>query len=109
MKKIIPIAFSLAAHFALADTAPAPIQEKMDNQRMQQNQSFETPEHKVAQAQPKVQNSNQTISISSQELIQQPELLNSAMLTALVTGNTENVLFYCRYTKNSLHLNKIVK
>lgn len=93
MKKIIPIAFSLAAHFALADTAPAPIQEKMDNQRMQQNQSFETPEHKVAQAQPKVQNSNQTISISSQELIQQPELLNSAMLTALVTGNTENVLF----------------
>ncbi|MFA9489412.1 MULTISPECIES: surface lipoprotein assembly modifier [unclassified Mannheimia] len=93
MKKSLFISLMLTSPLAFADVTPTQIQEKMDNQRMQQNQSFEKPEHKVAQVQPKVQHSNKAISLSSQELIQQPELLNSAMLMALVTGHSENVVF----------------
>lgn len=93
MKNILSISLILAPYLALADTTPTQIQEKMDNQRMQPNLSIEQPNPKVSQTQSTPKNKAKTLSLSSQELLQQPELLNSAMLTALVTGHTENVLF----------------
>ncbi|QLB43839.1 surface lipoprotein assembly modifier [Mannheimia pernigra] len=93
MKKIIPISLILTSHFAFTAAAPIQIQEKIDSQRMQQNQPFERPEHKVSKSQPQIQHSDKAISLSKQELLKQPHLLNSAMLSTLITGNAEDVLF----------------
>ncbi|HHW7570956.1 TPA: surface lipoprotein assembly modifier [Mannheimia haemolytica] len=93
MKKIVSTLLILTSNLAFAETTPAQLQEKMDNQRMQENPTLEKPE---PQAKPQAVNAQvhrQSISISSQQLLQQPELLNSAMLTALVTNHTENVQF----------------
>lgn len=109
MKKIVSTLLILTSNLAFAETIPAQLQEKMDNQRMQENPTLEKPEPQAKPQAVNAQAHRQSISISSQQLLQQPELLNSAMLTALVTNHTEMFNSYCLFINNYPPVNKTAK
>ncbi|QIM67570.1 hypothetical protein A4G16_09470 [Mannheimia granulomatis] len=93
MKKTLFTFLALSTPFVLADDKTQQIQEQLDNQRMQQNRYMEPAEHRVKPLNVKAKNQGKRVSITPQELSRQPQLLNSAMLTALVMNHTDNVVF----------------
>lgn len=83
----------LTSAVAFADNTEVQIQERMDNQRLQENPVLEKPERQAVQTQTAASSNTKNITLSSQELMKQPQLLNSAMLTALVMNHADNVQF----------------
>lgn len=93
MKKTLSTFLLLASPLLLADDTEVKIQEQIDNHRMQGNQQLEKPEHQAAPVPVKSADHHRDISITTDELVQQPQLLHSAMITALVTNHAENASF----------------
>lgn len=93
MKLKLSLFLLFASTFTHAENTVVQIQERMDNQRLQEMQPLDRREDNAAPLKTESNEATQTFSLSRQELIQQPSLLTSAMLTALATNNVENVLF----------------
>ncbi|MDD0824305.1 porin family protein [Mannheimia sp. AT1] len=93
MKIKISLLFLLISQAIYADDKSIQIQERMNDQHIQKEYQLEHPKQNNHINIPENNANNQQISLTRQELIQQPNLLNSAMLSALAMNHIENILF----------------